>query len=352
MAKTGPDSAAIHQVSSAEFARPTMKDVAAITGVTVKTVSRVVNGGDLVSPETFQKVTDAIESLGFRRNEYARQLRQRTATTVGLLLTDLSDPFFGVMMRTVEDIALQKGYMLLVASSAEDPIRSVTTIESFAARGVTNVIMSAPAGIDTHALKSELATGSRIVLVDRPIPDLNLDTVLTDNHDGAARATKHLLDHGHRRIAFFGDAESVYTAGERRRGYETALAEAGILYDAQLICMAPPLAIDVQAALGKMFSLTDPPTAIFSGNNRWSVQLLKNLPSIDADTAFIGFDDFELGELLVPGRTVMSQDPAKIGQLAAQILFDRIEGDSAPAQVIQLHAELISRGSGEIRPPQ
>jgi len=319
-----------------------------MTGVTVKTVSRVVNGGARVSPETFQKVTDAIETLGFRRNEFARQLRQRTATTIGLLLTDLSDPFFGTMMRTVEDIALQKGYMLLVASSAEDPVRSVKTLASFAARGVTNVIMSAPSGIDTGIIKSELATGSNIVLVDRPIPELLLDTVLTDNFDGAARGTKHLLQHGHRRIAFFGDEPAVYTAGERRRGYESALLEAGIAVDPELICMGAPLSVDVHKVLDTFLSLADPPTAIFSGNNRWSVLLLRTLTEVHRSMAFVGFDDFELAELLVPGRTVMAQDPAEIGRMAVQMLFDRIEGARTPPRIVQLRSELVSRGSGEI----
>lgn len=332
------------------LARPTMKDVASITGVSAKTVSRVVNGDSRVSPETHRRVTDAIESLGFRRNEYARQLRQRTATTIGLVLNDLADPFFATMARAIEDVALQHGHMLLASSSAEDSRRAATAIESFSARGVTSVIMSAPAGIDIDLLRSEVATGSTIVLVDRPIPDLRIDTVLVDNAGGASRATRHLLDHGHRRIAFFGDAESVYTANERRNGYEIALVEAGIEVDQALIHMAQPHSVGLQSVLEQMLSLPEPPTAFFAGNNRWSVQLLRNFPDSLESTAFIGFDDFELADLLVPGRTVMSQDPAEIGRIAARLLFKRILGDVAPPELVLLEAELIRRGSGELPP--
>lgn len=330
-----------------------MSDVAAVAGVSPKTVSRVVNGVGYVSDETVEAVRAAIDRLGFRRNEFARQLRQGTTATIGLVLEDVADPFYSVLTRAVEDVALAHDYLLLSASSAEDPARSRRIVESFSSRGAVGLVIAPARGTDAAFLQAELDAGCAMVFVDRPVPGIRADTVLADNRGGAAIGTEHLISRGHRRIAFFGDAASVYTATERVAGYRDALAAAGIDDAEELVVMAPPHAESAAERIEAVRSLEQPPTAILAGNNRWSVMLLRHLKEHGAHPfpAFVGFDDFELGDVLDPGITVIAQDPAAMGQLAAELLLRRVAGDDRPTQHVQLETRLIERGSGEIPGP-
>ena len=333
--------------------RPTMNDVARAAGVSAKTVSRVVNGVDYVSAETLELVHSAIESLGFRRNEFARQLRQGTTATIGLVLEDIGDPFYSVLSRAVEDVAFARGYTLLAASSAEDPDRFRRLIESFTSRGVDGLIIVPAGGTDANLLRAEMDAGCTMVFVDRPGEGLEADTVVVDNRGGAKHGTAHLIAHGHRRIAYFGDDERVFTAGERRDGYLDAFITAGLRPDPELIVMSNPNRDSATAEIGRILDADDPPTAVMTGNNRWSVQVLRTLRARTASpTAFVGFDDFEFADLLTPGATVVAQDPAAMGRTAAELLLRRIEGDTeSPRQHVRLATTLIERGSGELPGP-
>ncbi len=333
-------------------ARPTMGDVAAAAGVSLKTVSRVVNGVGYVSAETLASVQAAIDQLGFRRNEFARQLRQGTAATIGLVLEDVADPFYSVLTRAVEDVALEQGYLLLSASSAEDPSRSRRIVESFSSRGADGIILAPARGTDPEFLRGEIAAGCSMVFVDRPVPGIPADTVLAENVGGAREGTAHLIAHGHHRIAFFGDQESVYTATERRTGYCEALEEAGLESDEAMMVLAAPREAPAEL-IDDVLEAADPPTAIVAGNNRWSVRLLRHLKERGQRPlpGFVGFDDFELGDVLDPGITVVAQDPATMGRLAAELLLRRVAGDEAPHEHIRLPTRLIVRGSGELPGP-
>ncbi|MFB6612035.1 LacI family DNA-binding transcriptional regulator [Agromyces sp. NPDC056379] len=339
---------------TAHRARPTMHDVALAAGVSVKTVSRVVNGVDYVSAETLQVVNAAIDELGFRRNEFARQLRQGTTATIGLVIEDIGDPFYSVLIRAVEDVALARGYTLLAASSAESAERSRRLIESFTSRGVDGLIVVPASGTDVGLLRSEIETGCTMVFVDRPAPGLPADTVLVDNRGGAMQGAAHLIAHGHHRIAYFGDDEALFTAAERRDGFLDAFAAAGLDVDPALTIMTNPHPESSQHEVDRVLDAAEPPTAVMTGNNRWSVRALRTLRArgLSADMAFLGFDDFELGDLLTPGATVIAQDPAAMGRTAAELLLRRIEGlDDGPHQHIRLSTSLIERGSGELPGP-
>lgn len=340
--------------TGAHRARPTMRDVAEAAGVSAKTVSRVVNGVDYVSAETLQVVNAAIEGLGFRRNEYARQLRQGTTATIGLVIEDIGDPFYSVLIRAVEDVALDRGYTLLAASSAENPDRARRLIESFTSRGVDGLIIVPASGSDVGLLRSEMEAGCTMVFVDRPAPGLAADTVLVDNRSGAQSGAAHLIAHGHRRIAYFGDDAELFTAAERRDGFLDALAAAGCEADPALIVMTNPHPDASQHEVDRILAAADPPTAVMTGNNRWSVRILRSLRvrELASSVAFVGFDDFELGDLMTPGATVIAQDPAAMGRTAAELLLRRIEGDTdSPRQHIRLSTTLIERGSGELPGP-
>ncbi|WP_378143661.1 LacI family DNA-binding transcriptional regulator [Cnuibacter sp. UC19_7] len=334
--------------------RATMSDVAAAAGVSLKTVSRVVNRDGYVSAETLATVQEAIQRLGFRRNEFARQLRQGTTATIGLIMEDVADPFYSVLTRAVEDVALAHNYLLLSASSNEDASRSRQIVESFSSRGADGIILAPAQGTDPAFLEAEIAAGCSIVFVDRAVPGIEADTVLADNAGGTCEGVAHLISHGHRRIAFFGDDASVFTAGERLSGYRLALTDAGIRYDDDLVLLAAPTRDDLEAQVDRILDLDDPPTAIFAGNNRWSVRLLRHLKARGeiATHAFVGFDDFELSDVLDPGVTVIAQDPATMGELSADLLLRRVAGDRRAFQQVRLRPRLVVRGSGEIPGPR
>ncbi|MEV4113878.1 LacI family DNA-binding transcriptional regulator [Nonomuraea sp. NPDC049695] len=323
-----------------------MKDVASAAGVALKTVSRVVNGEPGVHPATAERVRAAIDRLGYRRNESARVLRRGRTATVGLVIEDLADPFYAGLSRAVEDVVIGHGCLLLSGSSGEEPGRERELVETFCARRVDGLIV-VPAGEDHTYLRPELEAGTPVVFADRPPgAGIDLDTVLADNAGGAGEAIRHLMGHGHRRIAFLGDDPEIFTAAERLKGYREAL---GGLFDERLVSMRPPSLEAVRADLARMFALDDPPSALFTGNGRYTVTALRALDG--RRVALVGFDDFELADLLNPRVSVVAQDPAWMGRVAAELLFRRLRGDSGPPEHIELPVRLIARGSGELLAP-
>lgn len=331
--------------------RPTMKDVAAAAGVSLKTVSRVVNGESNVNDDLRAAVLESITQLGFRRNASARDLRQGRSGTVGLLLEDVADPFYSILSRAVEDVARKHGTMVFAGSSAEDADRERELALAFCERRVDGLII-VPAGSSHSYLLPEMRAGIPAVFVDRPPGDIEADMILTDNRGGSRRGLEHLLSHGHRRIGFIGDAPEIYTAGERLRGYREALESAGIPFSDTLVAQAPPSPASTAEALDRLLAGQSPATALFCGNSRTTVSVLRELARRSTRLALVGFDDVELGDLLQPGLTVVAQDPGAMGAAAARLLFQRIAGDTAgPPQTVTIGTRLIPRGSGELAGP-
>ncbi|MEU3496753.1 LacI family DNA-binding transcriptional regulator [Kitasatospora cineracea] len=334
--------------SGTRGARPTMKDVAAAAGVGLKTVSRVVNGESGVTPEMAARVQAAIEALGFRRNDSARLLRTGRTASVALLLEDIRDPFSSALSRAVEQVAAAEGCLLFTGSSAEVPARERELALAFCARRVDGLIV-VPAGDDHRYLLPEIESGTPVVFLDRPGSGIDADAVLSDNAGGAQAGTAHLIAHGHRRIGFIGDLPSIHTAAERARGYRAAMAAAGLPVDERWVDCGPTDRTRVAAAVRRLTTGPDAVTALFTANNRVTLAALHHLPA-DRRPALVGFDDLELADLLTPGLTVVAQDPAALGALAARRLFDRLTGDTTPPARLELPTLLIPRGSGETPP--
>jgi LacI family transcriptional regulator len=200
--------------------RPTMRDVAAVAGVSLSTVSRVVNGSPPVRPDLAEKVERAVEMLGYRHNLAARNLRRadRLSASIGLVFEDVSNPFFSAIHRGVEDVARARSVMTFAGSSDEQPDRERELAEALIARRVDGLVVVPAAGNHSY-LAREIAAGLALVFVDRPPRFLDADTVLSDNLGGARAAVSHLLARGHRRVAFLGDQPEIFTAAERLRGY-------------------------------------------------------------------------------------------------------------------------------------
>nr|WP_030901940.1 LacI family DNA-binding transcriptional regulator [Streptomyces sp. NRRL F-5126] len=329
--------------------RPTMKDVAARAGVGLKTVSRVVNGEPGVTPDTERRVQEAIEALGFRRNDSARVLRKGRTASIGLVIEDLADPFYGPLNRAVEEVARAHGALLINGSSAEDPEREQELVLALCARRVDGLIV-VPAGHDHRYLEPEIKAGVATVFVDRPAGRIEADAVLSDSFGGSRAGTAHLVAHGHRRIGFIGDQSTIHTAAERLRGYRAAMADAGLVIEPGWISLGTTDPDRVREAVGTMLDAPDPVTAIFAGNNRVTVTAVRVLAGRSRSVALVGFDDIELADLLDPGVTVVAQDAATLGRTAAERLFQRLDGAAdAPSRVV-LPTRLITRGSGELAP--
>jgi LacI family transcriptional regulator, galactose operon repressor len=330
--------------------RATMNDVARLAGVSIKTVSRVVNDEPGVHADTAERVLAAIARLGFRRNIGARNLRRGSSTgTIGLVLEDVANPFYSGLTRAAEEVARRFGRQVLTGSSDEDPDRERELSLEFCARRVDGLIV-VPAGQRHAHLMPEIASGTPVVFVDRPPGDVVADTVLVDNVAGAAGAVAHLAKHGHRRIAFLGDAPAIFTAAERLRGFREGMVSTGLRYDERLVAMGPHSADGVAAALRGMLAAPEPATALVAGNNRITVAVLRALAGAPSRPALVGFDDFELADLLDPPVTVLASDPGVLGRAAAEVLFARLDGDDSPPRRIVLPVRLIPRGSGEVRP--
>jgi LacI family transcriptional regulator len=334
--------------------RATLRDVAALAGVSIKTVSRVVNGEPGVSPMLTAKVRRAAEQLDFLLNLGARSLRRadgRTAT-IGLILENVANPYSSALHRAVENVARDHGVAVLAGSLDEDPERERELVAAFTSRRVDGLIMM-PTGLDHDYLLSERRAGTALVFVDRAPGLLDADVVLADNLSGAATGVGHLISAGHRRIGFLGDLVRISTAQERQAGYVQAMRDAGLPFSTQQAVRNTSTVEEADAATTAMLSDSEPPTALFTAQNLVTIGALKALRRLGRhhDVALVGFDDFLLADLLDPAVTVVAQDPEQIGRLAAELLFRRTDGDRSPFRVEVVPTRLIPRGSGEIPPP-
>jgi LacI family transcriptional regulator len=333
--------------------RPTMRDVAALAGVGIKTVSRVVNGVPTVAPDLVGRVNDAAAKLGYRPNLTASSLRRndRRTSTIGLLLENVANPFSGAVHRAAEDVARGRGVLVLTGSLDEDPIREKGLARALIDRGVDGLLV-APAGTDHSYLVGEQRTGVHIVFLDRDPSLVAADTVRSDNHAGAVSAVRHLLAHGHRRIAYLGDRTDISTARDRFAGYLAALRDGGVPVDQQLVRHDLTTTDAAAAAARAVLAVDDPPTALFTSQNLVTIGALRTLRAagLRSRIAHVGFDDVLLGDLLEPGLTVVAQDANQIGQQAATMLFARIDGDRSAARTVIVPTRLLERGSGEIAP--
>jgi LacI family transcriptional regulator len=298
-------------------------------------------------PGTEERVRAAIKTLGFRRNDSARLLRTGQTATVGLVLEDIGDPFYSALARGVESVARARGSLLLTGSSDADPVTERMLALTLCARRVEGLVI-VPTNSDHGFLVPEMKAGVPVVFADRPPGQIDADTALSDNVGGASKGTAHLIAGGHRRIGYLGDNPGIFTARERYRGYRSAMSAAGLPVASSWVAMGTPTTASVRGVLERMLAGPEPVTAIFCGNNRISVLALPVLAEPRQAVAMVGFDDFELADLL--GITVIAQDTAELGRRAAELLFQRLDGDRSVTHRIVIPTRLVSRGSGESRP--
>ncbi|MEU1469929.1 LacI family DNA-binding transcriptional regulator [Streptomyces sp. NPDC005761] len=329
--------------------RPTLADVAREVGVSAKTVSRVLNEDGPASARTREQVLAAVAKLGFQPNLMARNIRVGGPdTTIGLVVPDLGNPFFGAVAGGIEDMVRDRGLTLLMGSSADEPERERALSDKFLARRVSILMVIPAVGSDHSHLRTHRAAGLPVVFIDRPGAGLATDSVVSSNRTGAHEGVTHLISHGHRRIGFVGDLPTnLYTRRERLAGYRSALAEVGLPYDRSLVTNAHD-PHGASAGTSQLLDLVDPPTALFAGNNIVALGIVAELArSRRKDVAVVAFDDVALAEALEPALTVVAQDPEEIGRRAAATALARLDGDRSRARTITVPTRLIVRGSGE-----
>lgn len=330
-----------------------MRDVAALAGVSLKTVSRVVNDEPGVSPDVRDRVAAAVRRLDYRPNLAASNLRRTGARTglVGALVQDLSNSFSAGLLRALEDAARARQTGVLAASLDEGTAREQELVHDLVTRRVDGLVIM-PATERQEYLVAELRSGTPAVFVDRPPRGVDADSVTVDNELGARLATEHLVRVGHRRIAGLFHLPQIVTVQRRLEGFATAHALAGLTHDPSLVVTGLETSDDATAATHRLLDRSDPPTAIFAARNILAAGVVRALVErgLRREVAVVGFDDFPMADLLDPPLTVVRQDVGRIGRTVADILFARIDGDTSPPRHVVVEPTLVVRGSGEIAP--
>ncbi len=325
-----------------------MREVAALAGVSLKTVSRVVNGEPGVSDVLAERVTKAAEELDYRPNLTASNLRrsdQRTRT-LGLVVEDVANEFFASVHRGIEDRSRERGVVVVASSVDRHPELEHDLVGALAARRVDGLIL-APTAREQGYLLSEQRRGWPIVCVDRLARGVEVDSVVTDNREGSARGIRHLIELGHERIAFVGGWSLLSTAQERYAGYLEAMNEAGHVVRPEWVHRDAQDSDDAQRVVASLLELTHRPTAIFSAQNLITMGAVRALRETGEQhvIALVGFDDFTLADLLEPSVTVVAQDPRAMGAMAADLAFRRMDDPSVPTYTHIVPSRLIIRGS-------
>jgi LacI family transcriptional regulator len=326
----------------------TIREVAESAGVSYATVSHVINNTRLVSPETRERVLAAMAALNYRPNALARSLRQGKTNTLGLVLPDSANPFFAEISRSIEDEAFKKGYSVFLCNTELDTQRELFYVDVLSKKQVDGIIFVA-AGDQADSLDFLLQRNMPVVMIDRDVPNVEVDAVLTDNQLGGFLATRHLIELGHTRIACIAGPTNITPSAERIIGYRTALEQAGIKIDDDLIVCGD---YHAQSGMQLTHSLLrrDPrPTAIFALNDLMALGALRAAAeagcTVPRDLAIIGYDDLDIAQFSNPPLTTIAQPKKEVGARAVNMLVDRISHKSRPPSRLVLAPALIVRRS-------
>ena len=328
---------------------PTITDVAREAGVSASTVSHVINETRYVSDEVKQRVRAAMEALNYQPNVIARSLRTRETLTVGVVVSDVTNPFFTSIVRAIEDEVLKQGYNIILCDTDEKPEREQAYLRLLMGRRVDGLIV-APSSGNADLLRSAIESGLPVVLLDRSIPGLTADVVLSDNESGAFDAVSYLIGMGHRRIGIIAGRLEVSTGADRMAGYVRAIRTHGIPADESLIEVAKFKRDIAYDKTMQMLNRAEPPTALFVCNNVMTAGTMAALKAagkkVPEDISVIGFDDSEWAALMDPPLTVVAQPIVELGTRAAQMLMRRISrGRVKTPRAVVLKPELIVRDS-------
>lgn len=326
----------------------TIREVAESAGVSYATVSHVINNTRVVSQETRARVLAAMTALNYRPNALARSLRQGKTNTLGLVLPDSANPFFAEISRSIEDEAFKKGYSVFLCNTELDTERELFYVDVLSKKQVDGIIFVA-AGDQADSLDFLLRQNMPVVMIDRDLPNVEVDAVLTDHELGGFLATHHLIELGHKRIACIAGPSSITPSAERMTGYRRALEQAGLSYDENLIIRGDYHAQSGMEITHFILKMNPRPTAIFALNDLMALGALRAAAeagySVPRDLAVVGYDDLELARFTNPPLTTIAQPKKEIGAQAVNLLVDRMSRKSRPTSRLVLPPELIIRRS-------
>ncbi len=313
-------------------------------------MSRVLNGKQDVAADLRRRVLAAVTELGYRRNGPARSLRTRAAMVLGLIISDITNPFFTAVVRGAEDQAQLAGYSVVLANADEDVAKEARYLEVAAAEQMAGVLLS-PASLQRTSIDVLLERGIPVVTIDRRLTAAPVDSVTVDNHQAARRAAQHLIDQGCRRVGLIAGPAQTTTGARRLAGYRAALRAAGRTLDPSLIAYADFRTEGGYAATRQLLQQPQPPDGLLFSNNLMTVGGLQAIAeaglAIPDDIAVVGFDDAIWATALRPPLTVVAQPTYEIGQTAAKLLLRRVAGEKFPPRHVVLRAELIVRASSQ-----
>lgn len=324
------------------------------------TVSRVINGGDRVSPKTLAHVRRVIETLGYMPNQAARTLKGHRTKTIGLVIPSIADPFFSSCAEAAQAIARANDSLLIVTVTANDPRNELDSLDVLIRHRVDGLII-VPADSRSHALRDLVnRVAMPVVAIDRPVNNSSITSVVADNQKGAMTATRHLIDHGYKRIVCLTGESTLYTIRERMNGYRKAVEDAHLspIFDTSVTDYR-----SAEYAIKNLLAGPNPPDAIFALKNSTTIYAFETLQklsiAIPQSIALLGFDDFDLASTVRPSISVIQQPVEDIGRKAAQILFEQLFDEhkidapesSRPVRQIKLKTCLIPRQSCGCTPP-
>jgi len=332
----------------------TIRDVAAAAGVSPATVSRVLNLKEDVNDDLRHRVLEAVTDLGYRRNGPARSLRTRAAMVLGIIISDITNPFFTALVRGVEDRAQLAGYSVVLANADEDVAKEARYLEVAAAEQLAGVLLS-PASSELTSIDVLTERGIPVVTIDRRLPAADVDSVTVNNRQAALQAVQHLLGQGCSRVGFVAGPVDTTTGASRLAGYRAALRAAGRPLDPTLTAYADFRTEGGYAAARQLLQLRKRPDGLLISNNLMTVGGMQAIAEagldVPRDIAVVGFDDANWATALRPPLTVVTQPTYEIGRMAAELLLRRIAGEKFAPRRVVLQAQLVLRGSS-LRVPE
>ena len=304
------------------ISHPTLSDVAAIAGVSIKTASRVLNDSTNVAPDTAEKVKKAAALVGYRSNRIARELRGGSLSNlIGLVISDLANPFYAGLASGAEEVLGNAGLDLIIATARDDGERERTLIESLLERRVRG-LMIVPSGEDYSYLHVERKRGFAFTFVDRPAPYLDADSVLVDNQDGVAICIDELLSQGCKKLALIADTPAIWTAAERITGFKKAALSRKLRNENTLVVSGIHNSQEAEEVTRKLLD-EDKVDGIIATNDLIAIGAGQVIMATNSRCKVVSFDDFPSAKLM--GIKTLDHDPVKLGHLAAQVLLKRIQ---------------------------
>lgn len=327
-----------------------MDDVAKRAGVSIATVSRVLNNNGKVNEATRARILKAIKELKYQPSRVAKRLRSKSISSnlLGVLIPDIQNPFYVDVLEGIEEVAYNNNYALIMCNFSQDEKKEKLYLEILQSEGIDGLI-AAPASENDLMLKKLVNEGLPVVCVDRGLKDTDVDVVLVNNEEAAFNAVDFLVKQGYKRIAHISGLPSIPSSQQRERGYRRALAENGLPVNESLIKRGDSKLPSGVKLCAELLDLPNPPDAIFTGNNLITLGALETIHArnlkIPDDVAILGFDDMHWASSLNPPLTAVRQPAKEIGKRSGELLIQRINEPGRSGIHMILNAELMKRSS-------